>query len=232
MPGLWHLSDLDWFEELASDEAQLLERSALVKSYAAGQMIFRPTTEPHSVYLLRDGTVRIFRVSGEGAEATFGYVRPGEVFGELTAVTGHQRESYAEAVSDAEVWQVPIELFRRLLGSRPGVGRSVAAQVGDRLKRIERRVEGLMFHDARARLAIVLRELGEHFGIQKGPALEIDADFTQGELATLVGCSRQTLNQCVRELGDLGLARMERKRVTLPDPAALREFIDKNPHTR
>lgn len=227
MPGLWHLSDLDWFGDLSDEEVTVLERSARVRGYDANQMIFRPTTEPHSVYLLRGGTVRIYRVSRQGAEATFGYVRPGEIFGELTAVTGHRRESYAEAVTPCEVWQIPIELFRKLLGSRPGVGRAVANQVGDRLKRIERRVEGLMFHDARSRLAIILRELGDHFGQGKGTGLEIDGEFTQGELATLVGCSRQTLNQCLKELSELGLAKMERRRVRLPDPAALREFIEK-----
>ena len=35
----------------------------------------------------------------------FGYVRPGEVFGELTAVTELARESYAEAAAPSVVWE-------------------------------------------------------------------------------------------------------------------------------
>ncbi len=227
MGGLFHLNDLDWFDELSDDEKSRLEQAAHTKSFNGGQMIFRPSSEPHSLFLLKDGAVRIYRVSGEGSEATFGYVRPGEVFGELAAITGRSRESYAEAVGHAVVWQIPIDLFRKLMGSRPGIGRAVAKQVGDRLKRIESRVEGLMFRDARTRLAIILRELGDHFGIDGEGGIEIDGDFTQSELATLVGCSRQTLNQCLRDLGEQGLAEMKRRRLRLPDPAGLREFIDK-----
>ena len=43
--------------------------------------------------------------------------------------------------------------------------------------------------------------------------------------ATLVGCSRQTLNQCLRELESLGLVEMKRRRVFVPQPEALREFV-------
>ena len=228
MAGLWHLSDLDWFAELSQDEMQQLERSVHAQRFAKGDTIFQPSAEPRSVYVLKDGMARIYRVSPEGTEATFGYVRPGEIFGELAAVTARGRESYAEAVAPSVVWRVPIDLFRRLLGSRPGVGKSVAAQVGDRLRSAENRVEGLMFHDARSRLAFILHELGEHFGVQQGDAIDVEGSFTQSELATLVGCSRQTLNQCLGELNDLGLVEMKRRHIRLPKPDELRAFTEQH----
>ncbi len=222
MSGLWHLDEIDWLAGLTPDEIQRVERAVSEKRFDTGETIFSPTAEPRSVYLLKDGTVRIYRISKEGGEATFGYVRPGEVFGELAAVTRRPRESHAVAAAPSVVWRMPIELFRDLLGSRAGVGQSVIAQIGDRLKRIESRVEGLMFHDARERVATVLAELGDHFGQRRGDAIEVDGDFTQGELATLVGCSRQTLNQCLRELSALGLVEMKRQRIRLLKPDLLR----------
>ena len=97
----------------------------------------------------------------------------------------------------------------------------MSQQLGTRLKSIERRVEGLVFHDAKIRLALILHELAGHFGVQKENGVEIDGDFTQAELATLVGCTRQTLNQVLHELEDEGLVGMHRRRVTLPDPDRL-----------
>ena len=230
MSVLWHVSDIDWFDELTEDEMRQVESSVHAQRYDVGQTIFSPTSEPRSVFLLKEGTARIYRVSSDGAEATFGYVRPGEVFGELAAVTGLSRESYAEAASPAIVWRIPIELFRRLLGSRPGVGKTVASQMGQRLKRIERRVEGLMFHDASSRLAIVLKELGDHFGLERGGAIEIDGEFTQSELATLVGCTRQTLNQCLRDFDGKGMVEMKRRRIRILDPKLLREHVGRSAH--
>ncbi len=216
-----------WLEDLSESEREQLERASTSIRYGAGETIFRPSKEPRSVYLLQRGAARIYRLSESGAEATFGYVRPGEVFGELSAVTQHARESWAEAVEDSTVWRLPIAQFRRLLGSRPGVATAVSRQLGDRLKRIERRVEDLVFHDARARLASILLELADHFGIEAERGVELDGDFTQGELATLVGCTRQTLNQNLGELAELGLVQIERRRVRLPDPAGLRRAADR-----
>ncbi len=226
MAGFWHLSDVELLKNLNPEELQRVEHVAHIRSYDTGQTVFRPEANPDSVYLLKDGSIRIYRLSDKGAEATFGYVRPGEIFGELSAVTRMGRESHAEAAAPSVVWILPIETFRELLGSKPGVGRQVSQQLGDRLKRIEKRVEGLMFHEAHMRLALILRELADHFGIKKGAGIEIDGDFTQSELATIVGCSRQTLNQCLRELESRGLAQMKRRRVLLPDTEKLREFIE------
>ncbi len=225
MAGLWHLSDVELLEDLSEEEMQELRAAARSQSYDAGETVFAPSKEPHSVYLLKEGAIRIYRLSDRGGEATFGYVQPGEVFGELPVVTQLGRESYAEATTPSVVWRLPIDLFRRLMGSRPGIGLNVSNQLGRRLKSIESRVEGLMFHDARLRLALILKELADHFGLRRGEEIEIDGDFTQGELATLVGCSRQTLNQCLGELDDEGLVKMQRKRIRLPSPEALAEFI-------
>ena len=228
MSGIWHLDDLEILSDLSPAEMDELQRASRAQRYDTGALVFGPTVTPQSVYLLKEGAVRIYRLSEKGAEATFGYVQPGEIFGELAAVTHQGRESYAEATTPSVVWRVPIDLFRRLLGSRAGVAEQVSQQLGDRLKRIERRVEGLMFHDVRLRLAMILRELADHFGVRRADGIQIDGDFTQAELATLVGCSRQTLNPCLRELESMGLVHVKRRRLQIPKPEALSEFIAKD----
>ncbi len=231
MSGVWHLDDLELLQGATEEELASIERSGRKERFDTGAVVFGPTLTPKSVYLLSEGAVRIYRVSDRGAEATLGYIQPGEVFGELTAVTGKSRESYAEATTPSVVWRIPIDLFRNLLGSRSGVGERICQQIGHRLKQVESRVEGLMFHDARLRLALILRELAEHFGIQKESEIEIDGEFTQAELATLVGCSRQTLNQCLGELEGQGLVRRMQRRIRLPKPESLSEFIEHATHS-
>ncbi len=225
MSGLWHLSDLELLKDLSPDEIEQIEREARTISYETGETIFRPAPSPNSVFLLKEGSIRIYRLSEKGAAATFGYVQPGEIFGELSAIGQPERESYAEAAAPSVVWHIPIDLFRRLLGSQPGVGKTVSEQLAQRLRRIERRVEGLIFHDARLRLAVIVNELCEHFGKKSGETVEVDGNFTQTELATLVGCTRQTLNQSLRELESQGLVTMKRRRIRVHHLDALQDFI-------
>jgi len=218
----WHLRGLDWLRELSDADTERLLRSSSSREYARGEIVFEPAARPHSVYLLERGLVRIYRLSAMGAEATLGYVRPGEVFGELEAFSDRPRESFAQAVRPSRVWRIPRAELRRLLDTHPRIAFSVTTQIGTRFKRIESRVEGLVFRNLRSRVAHILLELAEDFGREDNGELWIDLSLSQQDVATLVGATRQSVNACLRELRDAGLVAYRKRRFALLDPAALR----------
>ena len=74
--------------------------------------------------------------------------------------------------------------------------------MGRRLKRVEARVENLVFRNVRSRLASVLLELSEDFGHdgeEQGPTIELQ--LSQEELAKLIGSTRQSVNVALARLG-------------------------------
>lgn len=225
MHDIWHLRNIDWLRELSPGELGDLQRNATHKRYAGGEMVFSPTAKPHSIYLLESGLVRIYRLSETGAETSFGYVAPGEVFGELAAFGDFPRESFAQAVRPASVWKVAREPFQRLMTQRPALVVAITKQIGERLKRVEARIEDLVFRPVRTRVARMLVELSHDFGRPDGERLVIDIPITQGELATLVGATRQTVNQTLGELTDEGLITRERQRIVLVKPDRLSQLV-------
>jgi len=220
------LESLEWLRDLGEDEWRALRSRATRHEFAAGTTVFAPTPDPHSVYLLEQGRVRILRVSPSGEELTLGYVAPGEVFGELPGFGEHPRESFAAASATSIVWKIPLDLFRKLLATRPTISIEITRQMGDRMKRVEARVESLVFGDVRSRLSRVLLELAEDFGRRKGNSTIIDLGLSQGELATLIGSTRQSVNGAMSELRDEGLLRLERGRAELVDLDRLRRIAD------
>lgn len=229
MYDFWHLHNFDWLSELSAKESQQLRRQSVQREYRVGEIIFTPAQHPHSVYLLERGLVRIYRVSPSGAETTFGYVRPGEIFGELAALSHKPRESFAKAVRTSFVWKLRRAAVREVLAAHPGIVLAVTTQVGSRLKRIESRVEHLVFRPAPNRVAGILLELAEDFGRQEPHGLLIDLAISQEELATLVGASRQTVNTSLRELERAGLIRRDGRRFVLLGMDALRRSRDAAP---
>ena len=221
MTDLWHLHKVDWLRQLAAEEVQRLREAGSQRDYAAGEMVFSPEVHPQSVYLLEWGLARIYRLSTEGSETTFGYVGPGEVFGELTAFGDYPRESFAQAARPSRIWRIPSETFRGVIDARPGLVLQVARQIGDRFKRIESRVEDLVFRDVRARVAHMLLQLASDFGEEEGDGMALEIDITQAELATLVGATRQSVNACLRELEEAGLLEKRGRHLFL---AKLREL--------
>jgi CRP/FNR family cyclic AMP-dependent transcriptional regulator len=227
---IWHLRSLDWLQELSPEETDKLRSASLCREYREGETIFAPETSPNSLYLLERGLARIYRLSREGEETTFGYVAPGEVFGELTAFGDYPRESFAQAARACRVWRIPGADFQKLLEARPTLALEVTRQIGARLKRIESRVENLVFRNARSRLAHILMELAEDFGRQTEEGIYIDVDFTQAELATLVGITRQTANAHLREFEHEGLTARAGRHIVLIGAEALGRVATGAPH--
>ncbi len=217
----WHLERVDWLKALGEADLQELRRASKRRMHAAGETIFSPTPDPSSVYLLERGLARIYRLSAEGDQTTFGCVSAGEVFGELAALGNYPRESFAETVKPSLIWKVPRGPFQEALSGRPELVLAIARQVGDRFKRIESRVENLVFRCVRSRVASILLELAQDFGVRGEGEIELDLELTQAELATLVGTTRQSVNESLQELSDEGLIERRKRRIVLRHPEAL-----------
>jgi CRP-like cAMP-binding protein len=223
------LRRIDWIAELGPNALQLLQHSGAAKRYSVGETIFAPATHPESVYLLESGLARVYRVSEAGGETSFGYVAPGELFGELPAFGDYPRESFAQAVQASVAWTIAREPFQRLLVSCPSLVLAIARQMAQRMKRVEARVEDLVFRSVRIRVARMLTELAESFGRPEGDGVVIDIPLTQADLATLVGATRQTVNQALGELGREGLVERRCQRIVLPNVDALAHLVSAAP---
>ena len=227
MQDVTPLKRLAWLsDELEAADWQALSERAVRRDHPAGEVIFEPTSEARSVYLLEAGRVRIYRISRTGDRVIFGFIHPGEVFGELAGFGDHERESFADAEAPSTSWRLPLDLFREWVRTRPGFAHAVASQIGDRMKRVESRVEGLVFHDVRARLAAVLVELAQDFGEATDDGHRIALRLSQESLAHLIGASRQSVNVAMTRLRREGLVDRANGHLLLSDPERLLSIRD------
>jgi CRP-like cAMP-binding protein len=110
----------------------------------------------------------------------------------------------------------------RVINAHPRIALSITAQMGGRFKRIESRVENLVFRNLRSRIARILLELAEDFGRPEDGGTLVDIPLSQGDVATLVGATRQSVNLCLGELRAAQLVSYRSRRFLLRDPDALR----------
>jgi CRP/FNR family cyclic AMP-dependent transcriptional regulator len=117
-----------------------------------------------------------------------------------------------------------VGLFRRFVSSRPEIAIEVTRQLSERMKRVEARVENLVFGDVRTRLAAVLVELAADLGGPERAGQNPGLGLSQGELATLIGSTRQSVNAAMSELKDQGMVRLLGGRTELLDLDGLRRI--------
>lgn len=185
-------------------------------------MIYSPTAEPESVYLLEQGLARVHRISDVGEQVTLYYVHAGQIFGELAVIADKARESFAQATRRSVVWCMDRATLMQLMAKSSTAALEITKQVAGKMKRIETRVEDLVFRPVRTRLARTLLTLAEDFGEPEGDWVSIELPITQAELGTLVGATRQSVSESFRELVSEKILTRDRGRVLVLQPETLR----------
>jgi CRP/FNR family transcriptional regulator len=145
---------------------------------------------------------------------------PGGLFGEC-ALLQMPSPVEARAVGRTEVVALHVSCIRDLVQRSPGTAEQLLRLVAGRLHRTRAALEEALAGDIPARIAGRLRELAHDHGIRVPDGVALGVPITQGELARMVGVSRETVNRTVGTMSARGLVRSKERWIVLPDPEAL-----------
>ena len=190
-------------------------------SYRKHEPICFPGQPADTVYLLKQGRVKISRVNEKGQEATICLLEPGEIFGEVEAMDGTLRETLVQALEPVLVCEITRENFLRFLDRCPAVGIHLLKKIGGRLRDIESKFGDLVFQNAPARLAKLLLQLGESMGDRDQDRIRLNVRLTHQNLANLIGTSRETVSALLSQFQRQGLLIQDRRQICLLDTDAL-----------
>ncbi|MEK7761916.1 MAG: Crp/Fnr family transcriptional regulator [Nitrospirota bacterium] len=222
---LWFLKHIRLFDGISPSEMQEMEKITRMEEVKKRQPLYLPGDPSSNVYLLKRGRVKIANTAPNGKEVTFDILEPGEVFGELDVLEDAPRSTSAETLDDAVICVIPRKDFDQYLAMHPTVMFKLTKLIGLRLKKIQSRVEDLVFRDVPARLAHLLSELGKTEGIADKQGIRLKVKLTHQEMANLIGCSRETVSTTMGQFRDDGLIQMDGRTITILNPNALSRLV-------
>jgi CRP/FNR family cyclic AMP-dependent transcriptional regulator len=206
---------------LSRDDLMDLAASARRRSYAKGQVIFHRDDPGDSLHIIVKGEVRVVLPSPEGEEVTLALLAPGDFFGDLCLLDGGPRSATTVAVETTETLVVERQRFLQWLQARPEAAIAVLTAVGRRLRAANELVGEFAFLDVHCRLAKKLLDLA-------GPAAEgaqVELHFSQDELASMVGVTRESVNKHLRFFKKRGAIEVHRRLIVLRSLDYLRRFV-------
>ncbi|HLF85818.1 MAG TPA: Crp/Fnr family transcriptional regulator [Nitrospiria bacterium] len=222
---IWYLQRINLFKEIPADDMEELARVTRMESAKKKETIFLPGESSQQVYLLKTGRVKISRVSEEGREITLALLEPGEIFGELEILEGSARDTIAEAMEESQLCVIQKEQFLSLIRKRPELSFRLTKLIGLRLRRIESRVEDLVFRDVPSRLAHLLIQLSENYGKTTPEGIFLNIKITHQEMANLIGSIRETVSATLGEFKKEGLITFEGRKIIILMPELLKKKI-------
>lgn len=212
---LWYLKKINLFTEMTIEEMSELASKTRMESVSKKTPIFFPGDPSQQVYLLKEGRVKISRISEEGREVTIALLAPGEIFGELEVLGDAPRDTLAEALDDSKICVVAKEHFLDMMRQKPALSYRLTKLIGFRMRKIESRVEDLVFKDVPARLAHLLLDLAKDYGQETPNGIFLQIKLTHQEIANLIGSIRETVSVILGDFKRDGWIAFEGRKITL-----------------
>ena len=207
---------------LSPEEEDALRAVAVQRAYGANVTLIHQADEGGPVVVLLSGRVKIAVAAQAGREAIIAVRGAGDLIGELAAIDDGPRSTMVTTLEPVDALVIARSEFAALLERHPRLALVILRTVARRLRYADVQQARYATHDVVGRLAHRLLELGERFGTQGDDGIEVTLPFSQEDLASWVGASREAVSKALQTLRSLGIVETGRRRVTVLDLPALR----------
>jgi CRP/FNR family cyclic AMP-dependent transcriptional regulator len=196
---------------MSASMMQHMEQTTSMQKSAKKEIIYFPDEPANTIYFLKEGKIKIYRLSEDGKTTTLHLMGPGEIFGESALLGQRTHDNIAEVVEDAVVCAMDKNDFQMMMEKSPQLTLSVNKFIGWRLRRIQAHVEDLVFKSARERIMAFLHRYVKSFGKEMVDGWMVRPFLTHQEIADLTATARQTVNQVLNELAEKGTIKFSRR---------------------
>ncbi|MCB0659423.1 MAG: Crp/Fnr family transcriptional regulator [Saprospiraceae bacterium] len=187
-----------------------------------GEHIFCQGDECDFWYYLVEGVVKITHESEFGKGVIKNIIHGEYIISDIDFDTNSTHQNSATVVSDqAKYLKIKIELLHNFIKSNPNFALRLVEFLSARLKMSEKRLESLALDDARERIVGFLKDNAEAFGTPVGFEMLLRHNFTQQDIASYTGTSRQTVTMVLNDLKKTNKINFRRKSILIRDLKAL-----------
>ena len=205
------LSMVDIFEPLSSEEIESIDWKYLDTHVERGEVFYTPMDLCETLFILKKGRVRVYKMTPEGREFTLAVLEDGTVFGEMALTSQRLRNAYAEAMEPSNLSVMCRADVERLILEKPRVGLQLVHLLSDRLSTYETRLEDLGLKEVPARLASLILLLIEDQGIRTSDGHKIPTRYTHQQLGTMIGANREAVTRAFTVLRETGAVEVRRR---------------------
>jgi CRP-like cAMP-binding protein len=197
-----------------------LRRAGHVRRFRRGQALFTEGDRAERVFLIDRGWVMISCTSPEGREIVLGLRGSGDIIGELSTLDGEARSATALAVADVDAIVASGSVLTQAL-EQPAAARELINVLASRLRDADRKRLQFATLDTLGRVAERLLELSERFGQPGADGIEVEMPFSQEQLASWCGASREATVKALAALRALKCISTGRQSLVIHDLPAL-----------
>lgn len=212
------------FRSMPEDDATPLLTKGRVRDVGRGASIHLQGERAHSMFIVIDGWVKLYRMSPCGSEAVVAVLTRGQCFGEVAAIRDEVYATGAEAVSEARLLQFDCQDLWKAVATNLSFCRALFSVMMKGNRDLVDQLEQLKSYTGTQRIADFL------LGLCKDETGECTVllPYDKVLIASWLGMKPESLSRSFRRLEPHGV-KIIKNRATISSVERLMEFADEDP---
>ncbi|MAX69790.1 MAG: transcriptional regulator [Flavobacteriaceae bacterium] len=218
MQSIWFFNDVNLFKVLCPHKLKEYKECHTFNLYNKNDYIYFEEDAANKVYLIDKGKVKLGYNNEDGSEVIMAILGKGELFGEKAILGENKRTEFAQAIDKStSICPIGVDTMHELMRDNQTFTLKVYKFIGFKFKKLERRLQLLLFKDTKTRLVEFINELCSDYGYdcEKTGNQIIRHPYSQKDIASLIGTSRPTLNILMNELKNENFIDFNRKEIKI-----------------
>ena len=214
-----HLLQLNknfWYSGLDQHFKHFICGHAHIRQIEKDYRVFLSGDVFNGIYAVLDGAIQLGYIDIHGKEAIAAIAEPIMWFGEISLVDAQPRSHDAIALKKSTILHIPAAAIQQLLKQHPEFWFHIAQLTSQKLRYAFMELISLQTQSLNQRLAqrllFILNGYGNHLEIQQDTI-----HISQEQLAQLLNCSRQSVNQALQYLEKMQIIKIAFKQIEILD---------------
>ena len=213
---LWFLEDFSLMNKMGRWNLMKMCETLEMKRFKKGEEINFNWENKDIVYFLKTGTVKIVSKSNDYTKYI---IKRGHIFGELALlddeINNHNTDK-AIALKDVTVCFIEADQMRLLMDKHSSLKNNILKLNGFRIKKLERKLEDLLYKDSKTRIKEYIFDYISEFGVKKDSNIEVESLLSHTDIANLTNTSRQTVNNVMSQLRKDNIIDYNSEKISIP----------------
>ncbi len=197
------------------------------KEFKKGEILCNEGEITSSLFIINEGKVKLSKINKEGKEQILRILSNGSFFGEYYLLSDYEAYNFsAYAITDVKICTLAKKDLDIIIKNNPEIAIRILGEVSKRLTNTENLVQSLSTNDTESRIAYVLLDLADKYGITIEQGIEITMPITREEMSKYAGVTRETISRKLHKFADENLITLEgNKIIIINNFETLKEYI-------
>lgn len=194
----WFLEGFNLFKKLGMSSMMKMCNLLEMEHINKGSTIEIGNRDKKCVFFLKKGVVKIVNSKNNNTKYL---VKTGNIFGELSLYDKQAAsEEIALALEDSIICYIESDMMGELMEKHKSLKNGVLKVYGLRIRKLESRLQDLIYKDSKTRITEFVHAYIKEFGIDETDSIKAKNLLSHKDIANLTNTSRQTVNNVLSSM--------------------------------